>query len=63
MKNMETGKTKPDGDNAIPQAAEQAPRRLNSRHIFEGHNQVVIEHEGQDYFLRLTRQGKLILTK
>lgn len=37
--------------------------RLSSRNIFGNAREVVIEHAGEEYRLRLTRQGKLILTK
>lgn len=40
-----------------------APRRLTSEQLFAGADQVVIRHRDADYLLRLTRQGKLILTK
>ena len=44
--------------------ADSEPRRLDSRHLFApGQNTVVIEHGGQHYQLRLTRENKLILTK
>ncbi|MET0105026.1 MAG: hemin uptake protein HemP [Sedimenticola sp.] len=36
---------------------------LNSRELFAQHNQVMIDHLGERYVLRVTRQGKLILTK
>ncbi|MEZ5647773.1 MAG: hemin uptake protein HemP [Alphaproteobacteria bacterium] len=37
--------------------------RLNSRSLFASNREVIIEHEGSDYRLRLTGNGKLILTK
>jgi hemin uptake protein HemP len=37
--------------------------RLYSKTLFSEAREVVIEHEGEEYRLRLTRQGKLILTK
>jgi hemin uptake protein HemP len=37
--------------------------RLYSKHLFVSTNEVIIEHAGEEYRLRLTRQGKLILTK
>ncbi len=42
---------------------ETAIRRVSSTTLFNGHTQVIIEHKGQDYLLRQTRQDKLILTK
>ena len=41
-----------------------APRkRLNSRELFGAMREVVIDHVGEEYRLRITSQGKLILTK
>ncbi len=37
--------------------------RLYSKALFSAANEVIIEHAGEEYRLRLTRQGKLILTK
>lgn len=38
-------------------------RSLRSEDILQGHKEVVIEHGGQQYRLRVTSAGKLILTK
>jgi hemin uptake protein HemP len=38
-------------------------QRLYSAELFATAREVVIEHAGEEYRLRLTRQGKLILTK
>jgi hemin uptake protein HemP len=35
----------------------------DSFHLFHGTQEVRINHEGQEYRLRQTRNGKLILTK
>jgi hemin uptake protein HemP len=41
-----------------------APRpRVTSRELLDGGNELVIDHDGQEYRLRLTRNGKLILNK
>jgi len=37
--------------------------RLDARRLFAASREVIIEHEGADYRLRLTANGKLILTK
>ncbi len=37
--------------------------RLSSRLLFGTQNEVLIEHQGEDYRLRITSNGKLILTK
>lgn len=36
---------------------------ISSRALFAGRSQVVIEHLGEHYVLRMTKQGKLILNK
>lgn len=38
-------------------------RRMPSQRLLEGARELVIEHQGQEYHLRLTRNDKLILTK
>jgi hemin uptake protein HemP len=40
-----------------------APRRLNSDVLFGRCVEVIILHDGQEYRLRRTRNGKLILNK
>lgn len=53
-------------DRAPTGAAHQAaaPRaRHRSEALLAGAREVIIEHRGQDYLLRLTSSGKLILTK
>lgn len=42
--------------------AENAARRLCSTELFEGNDQLIIEHAGREYRLRVTSNGKLILT-
>lgn len=39
------------------------PPRVSSRTLLDGGRELVIEHAGQEYHLRLTRNDKLILTK
>ena len=53
-------------DMTLPAKQDMAPalrQRLQSAELFGTANEVVIEHAGEEYRLRLTRQGKLILTK
>ena len=38
-------------------------RRLTSSDLLQGNREIIIEHAGGEYRLRLTSQGKLILTK
>jgi hemin uptake protein HemP len=40
-----------------------AARRISSQSLLEGGRELVIQHQGSEYHLRLTRNDKLILTK
>jgi hemin uptake protein HemP len=44
-----------------PRAAKA--QRIDSQRLLSGGRELVIEHAGQEYRLRLTRNDKLILTK
>ena len=46
-----------------PAAPAVAPRRVDSRLLLRESKELVIEHMGQEYRLRRTRNDKLILTK
>jgi hemin uptake protein HemP len=37
--------------------------RLSSRDLLKGRDRLLIEHNGEQYTLRITRNDKLILTK
>lgn len=38
-------------------------RRVTTHALFDGAQELTIEHGGEEYLLRITRQNKLILTK
>jgi hemin uptake protein HemP len=38
-------------------------KKWDSKELFSGSRELVIEHTGDEYRLRITNQGKLILTK
>ena len=38
-------------------------RRLKVSDLLAGEREAILEHDGQDYRLRITANGKLILTK
>ncbi|MDD2737507.1 hemin transporter HemP [Methylomonas lenta] len=38
-------------------------RKFSSKQLFAAQNEIVIEHMGEEYRLRITSNGKLILTK
>ncbi len=48
-----------------PAAAADTPaaRRISSQMLLDGERELVIQHQGSEYHLRLTRNDKLILTK
>jgi hemin uptake protein HemP len=39
------------------------PRLLRVSELLQGEREVILEHDSQDYRLRITANGKLILTK
>jgi hemin uptake protein HemP len=41
----------------------QSSQKLSSQELFRNGSTVCIEHQGENYWLRLTRGNKLILTK
>lgn len=63
---MENPPNNPTSDLAEPQCERELAAgklRFNSRLLFGTQNEIVIEHQGDDYRLRITSNGKLILTK
>ena len=44
-------------------AAADQKLRIESSHLFQGEREIVIVHRTKEYSLRITRNGKLILTK
>jgi hemin uptake protein HemP len=51
------------GDNASVAQQRTVQRIFDSRTLFGPAREVLITHNGESYSLRLTRLGKLILTK
>jgi hemin uptake protein HemP len=54
-----------DAEQAMPKQTPAVPklRRLMVSKLLAGEREVILEHDGQDYRLRITANGKLILTK
>ncbi|SEQ36968.1 Hemin uptake protein HemP [Devosia sp. YR412] len=52
-----------DDEPALPSRQAGARKVIASDALFHGETEVVIEHHGEQYRLRVTRQDKLILTK
>jgi hemin uptake protein HemP len=46
----------------IPEGVAET-RRVSSQSLLKGERELVIQHQGNEYHLRLTRNDKLILTK
>jgi hemin uptake protein HemP len=61
MQNIQTGFS--STSNTGSQQKIKRPKRISSKDIFGGNIEVIIEHAGLEYRLRITRQNKLILTK
>ena len=47
----------------LPTPTPAPARRVSSHALLEGERELVIQHQGSEYHLRLTRNDKLILTK
>ena len=53
----------PPRPNAERPAAAGRSRRLKVSDLLAGEREAILEHDGQEYRLRITANGKLILTK
>jgi len=62
MNTSRGGRERTAGDDSSPGAPPRASH-ITSRALFRGSELLHIEHDGQTYTLRKTRQGKLILNK
>lgn len=63
MKSTEHGSSKGAGDTANERSGPPQAIIIDSRALLNGRDTIDIAHQGELYRLRLTRQGKLILTK
>ena len=52
-----------DRNQNAPDAPSDRVRAVASEDLFQGQRELLIEHAGETYRLRLTRNGKLILNK
>lgn len=55
--------TSSHANRAAVASAPNGAQRIDSHRLLAGSRELVIEHAGQEYRLRLTRNDKLILTK
>jgi hemin uptake protein HemP len=55
-------KSLPDSANGVSPTRRPTPARVRSESLLGPARELIIEHDGREYHLRLTQQGKLILT-
>jgi hemin uptake protein HemP len=55
------GKTGAGDAHAMP--AQSALRRITTKDLFGADREIILDHEGAAYHLRVTSNGRLILTK
>ena len=60
---MTNDKTKQTADKGKDKAPVSPPRRIESTDLFQGSSRIIIAHDGVEYTLLVTRNGKLILNK
>ncbi|HTN01066.1 hemin uptake protein HemP [Planctellipticum variicoloris] len=53
----------PETPEPVRESAVTPPRTVSSDDLFQGGHELLIEHHGEVYRLRLTKTGKLILNK
>ena len=46
----------------LPKNADDTPQRVSSKALLGSRRELVILHDGREYHLRVTQNGKLILT-
>jgi hemin uptake protein HemP len=54
--------SKQPGTSETALSATKKPR-IESHRLFQGNSEIAIVHQNEEYNLRITRNGKLILTK
>ena len=52
-----------DSPEADPNDKDVAPERIVTATLFKTAREIILVHNGEDYRLRVTAKGKLILTK
>ena len=62
MQNRPTIPDRPIAGPNEPARSSGGPRRVRSEELLKGGLELLIEHQGREYRLRVTQNGKLILT-
>jgi hemin uptake protein HemP len=60
---LRADQTSPPPQSRPGEPVPQAAKVIDSDALFRGSNEVRVRHGAEEYRLRITRQGKLILTK
>lgn len=60
---MASGDNDPENDEGRGNVAPVRSRRIRVSDLLRNDREVILEHAGQEYRLRITSKGKLILTK
>jgi hemin uptake protein HemP len=60
--NRPTSSERPPAPSDPAPAGPGGPRRIRSEDLLQGGVELLIEHQGREYRLRVTQNGKLILT-
>lgn len=64
MKNQKTSARDHDkAEQTVRSAKADEQPSFDTNHLFQGYNTIELNHQGQRYLLRQTRENKLILTK
>lgn len=56
----ETAAARPESPTA---AVHPQRRRISTAALMQGTREIIVLHQGEEYLLRITKNGKLILTK
>lgn len=59
----QTPERRPPGDSSVANRLATRPARIPSRVVLGGDSEVVIVHGTEEYLLRATHDGKLILSR
>jgi hemin uptake protein HemP len=62
MKSNSGKQNKPEVSARSARPEDGGSQRVSSRQLLGGSNELIIDHQGREYRLRLTQNGKLILT-
>lgn len=61
--NKQTPESRPKGDTGVVNRLAARPARIPSKVVLGGDTEVVIVHGADEYLLRVTSDGKLVLSR